>query len=66
MRWNGLGKYWYEWGDIYIGQWKNGIKIEGKMYDLQQDGTHTLYNIKNDEDEEEIEREEISKGHKLV
>jgi hypothetical protein len=36
------------------------------MYLLQQDGTHTLYNVKFDEDFEEIEREEISKGHKLV
>jgi hypothetical protein len=39
---------------------------EGKEYKLQEDGTHTLYNVKYDEDEEEIEREEMSKGHKLV
>jgi hypothetical protein len=36
------------------------------MYELQEDGTHTLYNVKYDEDENEIDREEISKGHKLV
>jgi hypothetical protein len=36
------------------------------MYELQQDGSHTLYNLKFDEDEKEIEREEISKGHNVV
>ena len=39
---------------------------EGKEYELQEDGTHTLYNVKFDEDENEIERKEKSKGHKLV
>ncbi len=36
------------------------------MYELQDDHTHTLFNVKYDEDEHEIEREEISKGHKLI
>ena len=37
---NGLGKYWYNDGRIYIGQQKNDNNTEGKMYKLQQDGTH--------------------------
>jgi hypothetical protein len=47
---------WYTDGDIYIGQWKNHNKTEGKMYELQQDGTHTLSNVKYDKRENEIER----------
>ena len=35
------------------------------MYELQADGTHTLYYVKYDEEGEEIERKEISKGHKI-
>jgi hypothetical protein len=57
---------WYDDGNIYIGKWKKDKRTEGKMYKLQQDGTHTLYNVKYDEDENEIDREEISKGHKLL
>ena len=38
---------------------------EGKKYELQGDGTHTLYNVKY-EGWKEIERKEMSKGHKLV
>ena len=64
-RYNGLGKMWYTDGDIYIGQWKNDNFSGGKEYELQQDGTHTLYNVKYEE-RREIERKEISKGHKLV
>jgi hypothetical protein len=56
---------WYTDGDIYIGQWKNDNFSGGKEYELQQDGTHTLYNVKYEE-RREIERKEISKGHKLV
>ncbi len=36
------------------------------MYELQQDGTHILYNVKYDEYNDEIEKELISLGHKLV
>ena len=42
------------------------MMTEGKMYKLQEDGTHTLYNVKFDEYGNKIEREEMSKGHKLV
>jgi hypothetical protein len=46
--------------------WKDGGKTEGKKYQLQQDGTHTLFHVKYDDDEEEIDNKEISKGHKIV
>ena len=65
MRRNGQGKYWFYGGDIYIGGYKNDKRTEGKEYKLQRDGTHTLYNVKY-EDGKEIEREEMSKDHKLV
>ena len=65
-RWNGQGKWWKNDGTIYIGGWKNTKCTEGKKYKLQEDGTYTLYNVKHDEKEKEIERKEISKGHKLV
>ena len=66
MRWSGLGKYWNSDGSIYIGRLKNIKYTEGKMYELQQDGTHTLYNVKYDEDENQIERKKISIDHKFV
>jgi hypothetical protein len=36
------------------------------MYELEQNGTHTLFKVKYDEEEEEIERKEISRGHKMT
>ena len=39
---------------------------EGKKYELQEDHTHTLFHVKYDEDGEEIEKKEISEGHKIV
>jgi hypothetical protein len=33
---------------------------------LQEDQTHTLFKVKYDEKEEEIEKKEISRGHKMV
>jgi hypothetical protein len=41
-------------------------KIEGKKYELQKDGTHTLFHIKYDDEDNEIEKKEISSGHKMV
>jgi hypothetical protein len=61
---NGKGKYWDD-GSIYVGEFKNNRRTEGKKYRLQPDGTHTLYYVKLDEDEVEIEKKEITKGHKI-
>ena len=57
---------WEYDGSIYIGGHKNDNRTEGKKYDLQRDHSHTLFHVKYDEDEEEIEKKEISKGHKIV
>jgi hypothetical protein len=58
------------WGDgsIYIGGYKDGCRTEGKKYQLQQDGTHTLFHVKYDGTwrNTEIEKKEISSGHKMV
>ena len=59
-------RYCYDDGDIYIGQSKNNNWTEGMMYELQGDQTHTLFKVKHDEDGYEIERKEISRGHKMV
>jgi hypothetical protein len=53
-------------GSIYIGGYKDNERTEGKKYQLQQEGTHTLFHLKYDDDGDEIEKKEISKGHKIV
>lgn len=54
-------------GSICIGQVKGGKPSErGKEYELQEDKTHTLFHVKFDEDGYEIEKIEISSGHKMV
>ena len=50
-RWHGLGRYMDYYGNIYIGGWKIGRETEGKMYELQEDGSYTLYNVKYNEDQ---------------
>jgi hypothetical protein len=59
---------WEDDGSIYIGKIKGGIPSEGKKYVLQKDKTHTLFHVKFDEDDgyTEIEKKEISSGHKMV
>ncbi len=58
---NGQGKWWVDNGDIYIGQHKNDSGTNGKYYELQEDGTHTLFNWANNK-----KGREISKGHKIA
>ena len=62
---NGLARYCDDDGSIYIGQWKNDNKTEGKRYELQEDQTHTLFEVKYDNGKE-IQRKQISRGHKMV
>jgi hypothetical protein len=59
-------RYCFDDGRIYIGQSKNHKKTEGRMYELQEDQTHTLFKVKYDENEKLIEKKEISRGHKMV
>jgi hypothetical protein len=59
-------KSYLDSGNIYIGQYKNNKKTEGRMYELQEDQTHTLFKVKYDEKVNEIEKKEISRGHKMV
>jgi hypothetical protein len=49
-----------------MGGYKDGNRTEGKEYELQEDHTHTLFHVKYDNDGDEIEKEEISKGNKIV
>jgi hypothetical protein len=67
MRANGKGKSWRDEGSIYIGRWRDDKRTEGKKYELQADDTHTLFHVKHNEGwNKEIEKKEISKGHKMV
>jgi hypothetical protein len=50
MRNNEYGKEWDYCGNIKIGGFKDGLMREGDMYELQQDGTHTLFHVKYDDD----------------
>jgi hypothetical protein len=52
---------WFNDGIIYIGGYNKYGKTEGKEYQLQQDGTHTLFHVMG-----RTEKKEISKGHKIV
>lgn len=63
---NGLGKYYDDDGSIYIGQYKNGTRTEGRKFELHKDHTHTLFKVKHDEKGKEIEKKEISRGHMMV
>ena len=56
----GQGKYWFDDGKIFVGEYQNGCRQEGLMYELQADQTHTIFQVSYDELEEEIERKEIS------
>jgi hypothetical protein len=51
-------------GNIATATLKNGKTTEVKEYKLQKDHTHTLFHVKFDADGNEIERKEVSKGHK--
>jgi hypothetical protein len=59
-------RFCYNDGSIYIGQSNNHNWTEGKKYELQEGKTHTLFKVKYDEEEKEIEKKEISRGHKMV
>ena len=48
MGWNGYGKWWRYNGSIVIGEYENSHCNEGKVYKLQEDQSHTLYNVKFD------------------
>lgn len=51
MRFNGEGKLWSENGSIYIGQYKDGLKTEGEIYELQSDDSITQFEVKYDENQ---------------
>ncbi len=65
MRWNGQQKAWW-YGNIAISGYKNDKLTAAQQYKLQKDDSHTLFHYKYDEEGEEIEEKEISKGHKIV
>ena len=49
---------WLEKGDIIRGKFTNDRFVEGKRYELQADGTRTLFQAKYDQEGKEIERKE--------
>ena len=65
-KFNGQWKLWNDDGSIQIDKLNEGKPIEGKKYVLQKDKTHTLFHVKFDKNGNEIEKKEISTGHKMV
>jgi hypothetical protein len=61
--WNGQGKQWRDDGSMYVGGYKDQCKTQGKKYELQTDGTHTLFHVRYDERGKVKARKEISEGH---
>ena len=51
-----------DFSSIYIGEWKNDARIAGREYKLEEDHTYSLYEVRYNEEEEEIERIEVNKG----
>ena len=43
---NGKGKIWSPDGSVFIGEYKDDFKTQGHMYELQPNGTYTLYDLK--------------------
>ena len=61
---NGRGKNWSGDGSVFIGDYRDNFRTEGSKYELQPDGTHTLYHVKYDMASKEVKKE-ISKGHHI-
>jgi hypothetical protein len=57
---------WYEDGRVFIGKWNCDRMTEGKMFELQPDKTHSLFEVNYDEYERLSSEVQISTGHKLV
>jgi hypothetical protein len=56
---------WYDDGDVHLGQHVNGKRAGLEMYVLQPDKSHSLFEIRKDEQGLEISRKLISSGHHL-
>lgn len=63
---NGYGKEWYDDGSVFIGKWNLHKIVEGKVYELEDDKTHTLFEVKCDGKGKVTSEKEISRGHKIV
>ena len=61
---NGKGKIWSGDGSVFIGEYNDNFRTEGSKYELQPDGTHTLYQVKCDVNSKEVKKE-VSKGHHI-
>ena len=73
---HGHGKLWMKDGRIFIGQFERHKLKEGYLYELQHDGTHTMYHVKYNNEEDfrnsvpsinqvPTEKIEISKEHRF-
>jgi hypothetical protein len=60
---HGIAKHWYADGSIEFGRHIDGWIIKFKKYELQNDGSHTLYKIRYGIDGKIVEKKEVSKGH---
>jgi hypothetical protein len=63
MFYHGIAKHWNTDGSIMFGRHINGWFTAGKKYELQNNGSHTLFMIKCGDDGKIVEQKEVSKGH---
>ena len=49
---HGHGKVWMADGRIFIGEFVKHKLKQGYLYELQVDGTHTMYHVKYDNEED--------------
>jgi hypothetical protein len=45
-KWHGHGKISFSKGRVFIGEFKENKMSEGKLYEMQEDNTYTLYQVK--------------------
>ena len=45
---SGNGKSLLKNGSVFVGTYKTGFMEEGNLYELQPDGTYSLFNVKYD------------------
>jgi hypothetical protein len=57
---------WLLDGHIFTGKFKCNKRTEGKDFRLQPDKTHTLFEVKYDEEGRVSSEQRISTGHNLV
>ncbi len=57
---------WMDCGETFIGKFENDLIMQGKLSQLKEDGTISVYKVIYDDYEEIISKKKISRGKKLL